>query len=69
MLGRIRRWLAREVPGFDPRWHSVLQRDFEHWRMLSPAELVRMEELVTALAEVDALEAIYVDRGDRVEAM
>ncbi len=33
------------------------------------AMLMAPEELVAALAEVDALEAIYVDRGERVEEM
>jgi Mlc titration factor MtfA (ptsG expression regulator) len=47
MLGRLRRWLGRPTPAFDPRWRFVLEREFEHWRMLEPDELARMETLVT----------------------
>ena len=46
MLGRLRRRFARDTPTFDPDWRLVLVRDFEHWRMLEPAELERMESLV-----------------------
>ncbi len=46
MLGRLRRLFGTDTPAFDPKWRPVLMRDFEHWRMLEPAELERMEMLV-----------------------
>jgi MtfA peptidase len=46
MLGRLRRLLTGDTPAFDPNWHRVLTRDFEHWRMLDRGELDRMETLV-----------------------
>jgi Mlc titration factor MtfA (ptsG expression regulator) len=48
MLGRLRRWLHRDAPPFDPRWHDVLQREFAHWQLLDAQELARMETLVAA---------------------
>ena len=46
MPGRIRRWFSADEPTFDPTWHVVLEREFEHWRMLDADELERMEMLV-----------------------
>ena len=46
MLGRLRRWLHRDTPEFDPRWHAVLADEFGHWQLLDAAELARMETLV-----------------------
>ena len=50
MIGRVRRWLQLDhaAARFDPAWHLLLERDFEHWRMLEPDELARMETLVVA---------------------
>jgi Mlc titration factor MtfA (ptsG expression regulator) len=49
MAGRLRRWFTRAAPAtFDPAWHRLLERDFEHWRLLDPAELERMEGLVAS---------------------
>jgi Mlc titration factor MtfA (ptsG expression regulator) len=50
MLGRLRRWRWRAsvAPRFDPDWHRLLDREFEHWRMLGPDELERMEHLVAS---------------------
>ncbi len=48
MIDRLRRWLARDAAPFDPAWHPLLERDFEHWRLLAPDELERMEALVAA---------------------
>jgi Mlc titration factor MtfA (ptsG expression regulator) len=47
VLGRLRRWLHRDAPPFDPHWHAVLSREFGHWQMLDEAELARMETLVS----------------------
>ena len=57
MLGRVRRWLHREVPDFDPHWNTLLQREFEHWRMLDPTELVRMRMLVSSFVHDTRWEA------------
>lgn len=50
MTDRLRRWLATPFTGveaaFDERWQHVLERGFEHWRTLTPAELDRMQALV-----------------------
>ncbi len=48
MIDRLRRWLDRDATPFDPAWHPLLERNFEHWRMLTPDELERMETLVAA---------------------
>ena len=48
MLGRLLRRFRRTVPPFDPGWQSVLEHNFEHWRMLDARERVRMETLVAA---------------------
>ena len=48
MLGRLRRWYNTDEPAFDPSWHVLLEREFEHWRMLDADELGRMEMLVSA---------------------
>lgn len=48
MFERLRRRFARTGPTFEPRWRSVLERDFVHWLILEPHELSRMEVLVTA---------------------
>jgi MtfA peptidase len=48
VLARLRRLFATDTPSFDPTWHLVLGRDFEHWRMLDRTELHRMETLVAA---------------------
>jgi MtfA peptidase len=57
MLGRLRRLLAGDTPAFDPDWHQVLARDFEHWRMLDPDELDRMETLVATFLHTTRWEA------------
>jgi Mlc titration factor MtfA (ptsG expression regulator) len=46
VVGRLRRWLHRGTPTFDPRWHGVLTHEFGHWQMLDETELRRMETLV-----------------------
>jgi MtfA peptidase len=57
MLGRLRRLLAGHTPAFDPNWRLVLTRDFEHWRMLEPAEVERMEMLVATFFQHTRWEA------------
>jgi Mlc titration factor MtfA (ptsG expression regulator) len=57
MLGRVRRWLDREAPAFDPAWIALLERDFEHWRLLEPAELDRMQTLVSTFVHHTRWEA------------
>jgi len=46
MRSLLRRWFRRPPPTFDPVWHDLLLRTFEHWRSLTPAEHERMEYLV-----------------------
>lgn len=50
MTGRLRRWLTVPFSGaeatFDERWQQLLERGFEHWRTLTPAERDRMQMLV-----------------------
>ncbi len=48
MLQRLRGLLRRGTPQFDPTWGSVLERGFEHWSMLDPDELTRMQWLVAS---------------------
>ncbi len=48
MIGRIRRWLSKPPPSFDPTWQHILERNVEHWRMLDLAERERLEFLVAA---------------------
>jgi Mlc titration factor MtfA (ptsG expression regulator) len=48
VLDRLRRWTRRSAPTFDPSWQPLLEREFEHWRMLSVDELDRMETLVAS---------------------
>jgi len=48
VIGRLRRWFSTDEPAFDPSWHALLEREFEHWRMLDTGELARMESLVAA---------------------
>lgn len=57
MIDRVRRWLAGSTPAFDPRWHAILTRDFEHWRMLTPDEIARMEMLVASFVHDTRWEA------------
>ncbi len=57
MLGRVRRWFRTDEPAFDPKWHAVLTREFEHWRMLEAAELTRMETHVGAFVHDTRWEA------------
>jgi len=48
VIASIRDWLSGDsVPRrFDGAWLPLLERQFEHWNMLAPAELERMEFLV-----------------------
>lgn len=48
MIGSIRHWLSGEHTPveFDEAWRPVLQRNFQHWNLLTPDELQRMEMLV-----------------------
>ncbi len=48
MIASIRNWLSGEPtsPEFDESWRLLLERRFEHWKLLTPAELERMELLV-----------------------
>lgn len=48
MFERIRRRLSGPPPTFDPSWSELLTRNFEHWRLLDPHELARMEFLVAS---------------------
>jgi hypothetical protein len=45
MRGPLRRWFGTHTPAFDPHWHALLERQFEHWRMLDDSELARLREL------------------------
>ncbi len=45
MLERLRRWFTTDSRAFDPRWHALLERDYEHWAMLDDSELARLREL------------------------
>ena len=48
VIASIRNWLSGEPPSpeFDESWRLLLERRFEHWKLLTPAELERMELLV-----------------------
>jgi Mlc titration factor MtfA (ptsG expression regulator) len=48
MLQRLRGLLQRGAPQFEPAWQSMLERGFEHWTLLEPDELTRMESLVAS---------------------
>lgn len=48
-MNRISRWFSREAPTFDEAWRPTLEQGFEHWRMLTPDELARMESLVAGM--------------------
>jgi Mlc titration factor MtfA (ptsG expression regulator) len=52
-MNRVGRWLtsafSRDAPVFDEAWRPTLEHGFEHWRMLSPDELARMEMLVSGM--------------------
>jgi Mlc titration factor MtfA (ptsG expression regulator) len=48
VLERLLRRFTRSTPAFDPAWRPALVRDFEHWRMLGPADVDRMETLVAS---------------------
>jgi Mlc titration factor MtfA (ptsG expression regulator) len=57
MIRRLRHWLAPDQPLFDPAWNALLDREFEHWRLLNPVELERMETLVAAFFQHTRWEA------------
>ena len=48
MIDRVRGWLHRPAPAFDPNWRPLLEHEFEHWKLLAPDELERMETLVAS---------------------
>jgi MtfA peptidase len=57
VLDRLRHRLSPPSRAFDPAWRSLLARDFEHWRMLDPTELDRMESLIGAFVQRTRWEA------------
>lgn len=57
MLGSVRRWLAGSPSAFDERWRAMLEEGFEHWRLLTPEELSRMERLVASFVAETRWEA------------
>jgi Mlc titration factor MtfA (ptsG expression regulator) len=57
MLGRFRGWFSTDTPPFDPAWHTVLEREFVHWRTLDTSELSRMRELVAGFVHRSRWEA------------
>lgn len=57
MFDRLRRRAARTEPGFDPRWEPLLERGFEHWRLLEPDELTRTRTLVAGFVRDTTWEA------------
>ena len=48
MINRLRRWATGTPPVFDERWRPLLDTHFQHWSLLSPDELARMEMLVAS---------------------
>jgi Mlc titration factor MtfA (ptsG expression regulator) len=57
VLGRVRRWLHRDAPPFDARWHSVLEHGYAHWQLLDATERARMETLVASFVHGTRWEA------------
>jgi len=60
-MSRIGRWLTspfgHEAPTFDEAWRPTLEQGFEHWRMLAPEDLARMEFLVAGMVHETRWEA------------
>ena len=46
VLERLRRRFSSPAPVFDPAWRALLEREFEHWRLLDRDEVARMESLI-----------------------
>lgn len=46
MIQRIRQLFSGTPPTFDERWRELLEGQFQHWVLLDPRELTRMEGLV-----------------------
>lgn len=59
MFSTVRRWFGGTAPSFDERWRPLLEASFEHWRLLTPVELDRMEGLVAAFVRDTRWEAAH----------
>jgi MtfA peptidase len=46
MFEAVRRWRSGSTEVFDESWRPLLARNFEHWNLLTPGEIERMEMLV-----------------------
>lgn len=57
MFASIRRLFAAPTEEFDDRWRQVLEASFEHWCLLRPDEVDRMEALVAGLVRRTRWEA------------
>lgn len=57
MFSSLRRVFDRSTPSFDERWRPLLAANFEHWQLLTPAELQRMEALVASFVRRTRWEA------------
>jgi len=57
MLGKLRRWLHRAPPSFDPAWEPTLRKHVAQWNLLGGHELERMRMLVTRFVDETDWEA------------
>ncbi len=54
---RLRGLFARREPSFDPRWATMLDAEFHHWRTLSSDERERMKRLIAEFLATNRFEA------------